>query len=324
MAQFSKSPAFRLLLSGGRFAVTAGLLAVLAARVDLRQLGQVAAQGSPGAFLGAVAALAAATPFNALRWHAILETDRSPGRVTLLKILWLGLFFNQVLPSGVGGDAMRAWRCHKLGIGLGAAVRSILLDRACGYAVLVAIYAAGLPALLRAVGDPLQQRTLVAVLAAAAAGLAALFFLDRLPARLVRHRAVAPFAELSRDARRVLLDAPRFLLLMLLASIGIGLTILACELAGASVGVRLGFGEWLIIVPPVSLIQLLPVSLAGWGVREVALVVILAAFGIPAEPALAASLAIGLCQIVVGLPGGLVWIGNWDLRPDAPARQAGE
>ena len=71
------------------------------------------------------------------------------------------------------------------------------------------------------------------------------------------------------------------------------------------------------IVPPVSLIQLLPISLAGWGVREVVLVIALASFGVPAEAALATSVLLGLCLIIIGVPGGLLWLTDWDIaRPD--------
>jgi hypothetical protein len=51
------------------------------------------------------------------------------------------------------------------------------------------------------------------------------------------------------------------------------------------------------VVPPVTFIQLLPVSLAGWGVREAALVVALGSFGLAAEAALAISILVGLCLI---------------------------
>ena len=72
-------------------------------------------------------ALLTANLVVALRWHLILSTEApSPGPAVLLKIVLVGLFFNQVLPTGVGGDAVRVWRCSKVGIGLGAALRSIL------------------------------------------------------------------------------------------------------------------------------------------------------------------------------------------------------
>ena len=77
----------------------------------------------------------------------------------------------------------------------------------------------------------------------------------------------------------------------------------------------LSLGSWMMIVPPVTLIQLVPVSLAGWGVREAALVVALGSFGVPAEAALAISVLVGLCLILVGLPGGLIWLADWDIAP---------
>ena len=69
------------------------------------------------------------------------------------------------------------------------------------------------------------------------------------------------------------------------------------------------------ILPPVTLIQLLPVSLAGWGVRELALVVVLSSFGVSAEIALTISLLFGLLLIVTGLPGGLIWLTGWYIAP---------
>jgi hypothetical protein len=78
-------------------------------------------------------------------------------------------------------------------------------------------------------------------------------------------------------------------------------------LVANSLGVDLPFFlSWVAIVPPVTLIQLVPVSLAG--------------FGIPAEAALAASLLVGLCLIIIGLPGGLLWLTGWDIAPAIPAQ----
>jgi hypothetical protein len=69
----------------------------------------------------------------------------------------------------------------------------------------------------------------------------------------------------------------------------------------------------MMIVPPVTLLQLVPISLAGWGVREAALVVALGWFGARAEAALAISVLVGLCLILVGLPRGLIWLADWDI-----------
>jgi hypothetical protein len=103
-----------------------------------------------------------------------------------------------------------------------------------------------------------------------------------------------------------------------LSALTIGLTILAFKLVADGVGSFLSLGSWTVIVPPVTLVQLLPVSLAGWGVREMALVVMLASFGVPAEAALATSLLLGLCLIIDGLPGGLIWVADWDIPRPPP------
>jgi glycosyltransferase 2 family protein len=278
-------------------------------------------QAAPPLLAAALVVLLATSAVVALRWHLILSAETpSPGPAALLKIVLVGMFFNQVLPTGVGGDAVRVWRCCRRGIALGAAVRSILLDRACGYLVLILVYAANLPGLLRILSDPQQKVAVVAVLAAGLLGFVALLLLDCLPQFLLRLRLVAPLAALSRETRRLFVQPARSAAVLGLSVVTMGFTILVFKLVADSVGSHLPLGNWIMIVPPVTLIQLLPISLAGWGVREAVLVVALASFGVPAEMALATSVLLGLCLVASGLPGGLIWFANWDIAPSSPGR----
>ena len=297
-----------------RLLVTAGLLWALLAHADLSHTKELLAHVSLPMLAAGTIALLATSPFSALRWHIVLASETtSPGPWTLLKIVLVGLFFNQTLPSGVGGDAIRAWRCHRLGIGVAAAIRSLVLDRVSGYVVMVVLFAAGLPVLLHILPDARQRYGVVVLLGAALCGLLALFLIDYLPHRLLRFRLVAELALLSRVGRRLFARPAWSGAVVGLSIATVGLSILAFMLVADSLGVNLPFVSWIVIVPPVSLIQLVPVSLAGWGVRELVFVVVLAGFGIPAEAALAASLLVGLCMIVIGLPGGLLWLTGWDI-----------
>jgi uncharacterized membrane protein YbhN (UPF0104 family) len=308
----------RWLWSGIRLAITGGLLGLLLSRVDIGHAAALLAGSAPATVVGSALAMIAATPLNAERWRILCEAGtRLPSPLTFWKILLVGLFFNQVLPSGVGGDAVRAWRCHKLGIPLGAAIRSLLLDRAAGYSVYVALLAAGLPMLASRIGSA-ETHGLVLVLALCLSGLVALFVLDRVPGIGRLWTPIASLGELSVAARRVAADPRRLLSSLALSACSVGITVLAYRLAGGAVGIGTGYGVWLALAGPVTLLQLVPISLAGWGVREVALVHLLGAFAVPAEQALAAAILVGLLQIVVALPGGLVWLGGWDLpRPSA-------
>src|SRR5271169_467449 len=144
-----------------RIVITIGLFAALLSRLDTGRILDILAQGSPRLFVLAVAVMAATNLFLAFRWHLILAGQKYVGPSVLLRILLVGWFFNQVLPTGIGGDAVRAWRCKLFGVSLTGAITSILLDRASGYFVLIVIYAISLPALLAIMADPLQQRLLL-------------------------------------------------------------------------------------------------------------------------------------------------------------------
>jgi uncharacterized membrane protein YbhN (UPF0104 family) len=115
---------------------------------------------------------------------------------------------------------------------------------------------------------------------------------------------MTPFAEVSRASRRLFRDPGRCGAVLGFSIITIALSVLALKFVGDAVGSPLPLGSWIMIVPPVTLIQLVPVSLAGWGVREAALVVALGWFGVPAEMALAISVLVGLCLILWACPAG--------------------
>jgi uncharacterized protein (TIRG00374 family) len=307
----------RAFVAGVRVVVTIALLCALLARVDTERLAQVLANVSPVPFVFALAALALAITLNAVRWHFVLgAVNASPGTSRLIRITFVGQFFNQVLPTGIGGDVVRAWRCYSLGIRLGTAIRSLLLDRASGYAIIVLLYAAGLPMLFHTVADDLQRQVFIAVFILSVAGLAALFFVDYLPVSFRRLKLLASFAIISGEARSLVANWWRITMILGLSLLGAGLNILTYERIGSSIGAHISLVEWLLIVPPVTLVQLIPLSIAGWGIREVALVAVMTAFGASSEVALATSLLFGAVQILVGLPGGLIWLTRQDVPRD--------
>jgi hypothetical protein len=147
-----------------------------------------------------------------------------------------------------------------------------------------------------------------------------LFLIDYLPRELLRFRLVAELAALSRQGRRLFARPARSGAVLSLGAATVGLTIVAFMLVADSLGVDLAFSSWVVIVPPVSLIQLVPVSLAGWGVRESGFVVVLAGFRIPTEAALAASLCWSACARSSSVC--LLWLTGWDVTPPASAKSA--
>jgi hypothetical protein len=70
----------------------------------------------------------------------------------------------------------------------------------------------------------------------------------------------------------------------------------------------------LFLVPPVILVAVVPISIAGWGVREGAMIAAFAYAGLPQSDGLIVSLLFGIGFLLVGIVGGLVWVVTIDRR----------
>jgi glycosyltransferase 2 family protein len=78
------------------------------------------------------------------------------------------------------------------------------------------------------------------------------------------------------------------------------------------------FGQIFQLVPPVMLITMVPISIAGWGLREATMGLAFGYAGLMANEGVNISLLYGAVSFIVGLIGGLVWI----LSAEKAARSA--
>jgi len=124
---------------------------------------------------------------------------------------------------------------------------------------------------------------------------------------LKRWRVMRPVGILTEDLRRLLIRPSALAIAALAISIHLTAVGLVILLASA-MDIRLDLLAALVLVLPVILIIMIPVSIAGWGVREGAMVVALAQAGVAAPDALAISIAYGLAGLAASLPGGVLWL----------------
>ena len=256
----------------------------------------------------AVAVLCAVgvAPLHTLRW--MITVEASGNRLafgTALRIVLIGHFFNQTLPSSVGGDAVRMWCAYRAGLGAGDAARTVIVDRAISLVGLLLLAAAGLPWLFDIVIDPAARLAIVAVIAA---GICGFLLFVALPPFLAKWRILRALAELAALARRLTL-APRHaapILALTIAGFLVFVFIVYWLAAALHPGVR--FAYCLLLVPPVLLISVVPVSIAGWGVREGAMVIALGFIDVPPGAAFAVSILFGLAIAAASLPGAVLWL----------------
>jgi hypothetical protein len=224
------------------------------------------------------------------------------------KLVLIGYFFNQTLPSTVGGDAYRAWGAYRLGIRAGDAVVSIVVDRFLALISLLIMIGVSLWWLFDFVQTPPVRRVVVLIVAAAVLGTAGLIYLARFAVPLKRWRTTRFLVQVSQGARDVLASFRAFGQVVVLTIGGYAAFSYAVHILAQGMKVPLSLGDALLFVPLVTLVTVLPVSIAGWGLRESAMVVALGLIGVPAAQAFSLSVLTGLVIAASGIPGGILWL----------------
>src|SRR6266513_4310559 len=122
-----------------------------------------------------------------LRWREISAECGAPlPTKQAMRFNVIGTFFNQTLPSSIGGDAVRLWLVARAGAGWRAATYSIFVDRAIGLIALAVIIVATLPWSYHLIGDPNGRSALLFVDFAALAGGIGFLILGRLQWSLLK------------------------------------------------------------------------------------------------------------------------------------------
>jgi uncharacterized membrane protein YbhN (UPF0104 family) len=303
----------------GKLAVTALLIALVWQGVELDAVRARLDRLSPGLLAGA-AGLVALQVLVVVTWRwskiiAVMERPAPPAQ--LLRIVIIAMFFNQVLPSTVGGDGMRIWLLHRLGWGIGVSARSVILDRLLGLTALTVLSLLGsLYLLVRMPGSA----PVWAVATVSTCGIAAIVgaplllrLFRRLPFEPVRRNLEVVATEMGQLWR----DKGLMGRLFAISLLGHLMMSAAIWLIARSLGVDLGIVDGLAVLPAVILVSSLPISIAGWGVREGGMVVGLGLLAIGGSDAALVSIFFGLLLLGCGLLGGAVWLVTRAPRPAA-------
>ena len=301
-----------------RLLVSVSILAVILRSIDVRPAWQVVLDARPGWLLLALLMQFGSTAVSAYRWQLIM---RNLGFGQSFSFYWnsyfKGMFFNQGLPTSIGGDALRVLDVAARGFRKRDALYGIAIDRITGMgALLLLALVAHLvnPDLL-----PVQvYRPILWLSAAGLLGFAGLSLLGRLPL-LDRHAQLAILKTVSDR----LLQAVSVRRLVLLASSLLVplLALLGFFAVGRALGLRYDLVTYLAIVPPALVLTVIPVSIAGWGVREGVLVGLFSLIGADKTVVLMMSVVYGMMLIVVSLPGLVVLLkGRRQLLPGTARR----
>jgi uncharacterized membrane protein YbhN (UPF0104 family) len=291
-----------------QLAVTAVLLVILWRLSGGQALVSRLTSADPAWVVAGLLCATLAMGFAALRWRYTAQRIGAGMSVErALREFYLAAFLNQILPGGVSGDAVRAWRHGKRAAeheraGVGPAVRAVIIERVANQLVMSLCMLGSLslwpwmPGAFAAVGIWVPLVGVVVVLAGVLVAIA-LFARRGTGGRIERF---------VRDTRLALLGRRT-----LLAQLGLGLLVTASCVAAfycaaRAVDATLSLFHLLALVPAALLSMTIPISIGGWGVREASTVALWSIAGLAPAEALASSILYGVLALLVSLPGAVV------------------
>jgi len=258
--------------------------------------------------IGAAAFMLLQINLGGERWRTVLSAmarGNTPSVMSVQAVFYSSIFFN-CLPLGtIGGDVARVWLARKLALSLKQLVLSVLIDRVLVVGAFIMLALMSLPS----IAQPLATTIWLGCAAALVAG-AAIFLLLRPIARMLgrcRKTRLVYFLlrtaeELQSAMQRGSLRASLWALLSAICGN------LAAYCIARSLGIDVGMIPMIAVMSIVPIVSALPISLAGWGVREFSVVALLSILGIEREAALLLSVEFGLIGMLMSLPGGVIWL----------------
>ncbi|MDZ4805793.1 MAG: lysylphosphatidylglycerol synthase transmembrane domain-containing protein [Candidatus Eisenbacteria bacterium] len=291
------------------------LMAWALSRVQLDHVRERVGSIDIGWLVAAALMFALSNVLGAAQWGWLLRLSGAglPFR-RVLSFYWVGLFFSNLLPANVGGDVIRVVDVSRSTGSRRAAVGATLLDRLLGFVAIALLALLALPLLPRGTVGPWLFGVVLAF-SAATLFLSLTIFVRGLFAPLERlfggirvfdigRRLTAVADELHAYRRHPASLLQLFSLAVLVQVMRIGVHLMMAK----SLGIRLSPVYFFVIVPILAIVVVLPISVAGLGVRESAAVGLFGHVGLSPSDAVAHQLATFLICLAINMIGGILFV----------------
>lgn len=253
----------------------------------------------------------------AARWKLLLTVQGvSANFPTLVQSMIIAVFFNNLLPSTIGGDAMRAYDSWRMGSGKTQALSIVFIDRLFG---VFTLFVFALLALLSTPVDitfiPAMKHWVLLALVIGFLIIYILFFQAYAISRYLhskRHPGTGLMTRLLHktiDVFAAYNGRPEVLLAALLLSILLQLNVVFhYYLLALALGITVPVESMFIIIPVAIVVMMIPISINAIGIREVIFVAMFGAFGVNSADALAFAWMSFVLLTILGVIGGVVFV----------------
>lgn len=311
-----------------RIVVSTALIAWVLSRIDIAETLRLVAGADPLLLLAALGLNFVGSILTASRWRILLEVQGATASRFHLVQRWMeACFFNQFLPSTIGGDTKRIYDSWKLGASKSGAVAAVGVDRLLGLAALLAF---GFVAFWISAAQLSSDGTEVILIGAGVLVLGLAIYLVFHPPAFFR-RLLGAVINMSPGFVRRLAEKVSRAFTPYHGKTGVlasGLfwsfllqfnVICFYALVGAAVGLDISFLVYMQVIPVASVVLLLPITINGIGLREGIFALLLAGFAVSGDAAVAFAWTSFIVFSVFGLLGGIVYA----LSPDKLSTEEG-
>ncbi len=245
------------------------------------------------------------------KWSLVLKAEGiNLPWFQLWKAYWIGIFFNNFLPSSIGGDGIRIFLIGRNISNMAGAASSVIIER---LLATLGLALTGLLAGLITTSFNWQVGWIFVLLILVSTGLLFLSMLGKIPTWIAESNGrISIFIRSLLSHGQALRGQGKMIITVGCLSVLFQLTVVAVNyVIFRSLHVdSLGWWELVYIIPAISAISMIPIGINGYGVREGAYVLLLASYGVAGSAALGASLIFAILIGFCSLYGGILWLGN--------------
>lgn len=254
---------------------------------------------------------------SAEKWHVLLDSmDQRPSFLALLRLLWIGAFFNNFLPGRTGGDIIRVYGITSSTQNRSQAITSVVVDR--GLNLIALIFIAWVALIIAPNILPKHIHALLItgsslLLLASFAGF--LYVHKSSPQKATK---ITWLQQIITSIKNITIAPNIFFKTSVLSLLYQTTVILSNYSVAKSLHIALDPWVFFYAIPVTALITMIPISLNGFGLREGAYALIFVPLGISTTSAISISLIATGCMMALSLIGGIFYMfGSVRLSPNA-------
>ncbi|HBG46957.1 MAG TPA: hypothetical protein DDW94_08205 [Deltaproteobacteria bacterium] len=295
--------------------VSVAIMYFLLRSLDTSELWETVASVNPLAIVFVAVLFICLQSISTYRWSVILKKDLDVPYLRLFSIYFVGMFFNNFLPTMVGGDLVKGYYLYRYSKNGNVALASIFMDRYAGFGALMVITSLALiPGYALIKGTQLPG--FFVILIGGFAAMSMVIWIGPLHSWAMRILERIHFYGINRKIDtfyKVLMSyKKRYDILVKIFACSVlvqGGVILGYYVLGTmGLGMQIPLGYYFLFIPLTTVISMLPISLSGIGIREGAFIYLFAMAGATKEEAIALSLLWFATSVLVSMIGGVEYV----------------